>query len=190
MSRIDPLARGAAENTAWMGQRGSLITGNLPGPHGISSRASRRLKGREFDRRAIAGGRMITYAPTPASAMILLITAVVIPPMLSRPVAARGLAPLRPTGSITAGFRSVCQAAITAATDPKELRASATRARVKPHPTTTQAAVSSSLRWTGRRSSCDATAVCYAGSRARARGSPIPNPGLAIRGFLFARLAA
>jgi len=50
---------------------------------------------------------MITYAPTPALPMFLLVTAVIVPTLRRGPVAARRFTPLSAPGFLLAGPRSV-----------------------------------------------------------------------------------
>jgi hypothetical protein len=158
VSRIGPVAADSADDAAWC-RGGSLITGNLPWPLTIGSFGSRRLRTREGDRGAFGRGRMITYAPTPAFPMLLLVTAVVIAPMRRSPVASGSLTPLHAPGLLLTGFRPVGPARITATADPEQSLASAATARMKRHPTRTQTAPPSTSRWTEGRFLCEASAA-------------------------------
>lgn len=102
---------------------------------------------------------MITYALTPAFPMILLVTAIVVATMDRGPMAAGSLTPLNASGLLLADLRSVGPAVITAATDPEQSLASPATARMKSHPTRTQAALPSPSRWTESRFLCEASAA-------------------------------
>ncbi len=102
---------------------------------------------------------MITYAPTLAFPMILLVTAIVVATMDRRSVPPGSLTPLSAPGLLLAGFRTVGPAVITTAADPEQPLASAATARMKRHPTRTQTALPSPSRWTESRFLCEASAA-------------------------------
>jgi len=102
---------------------------------------------------------MITYAWTPAFAMVLLVTAVVVAAMCRGPVATRSLSSLLAPGHLPTGLRPIGPPWITPAADPEQSLAFAATARMQSHPTRAQTAPSSPSRWTEGRFLCEASAA-------------------------------